>query len=83
MSEANGEDVVIVKMFLPIYWDSVNPHSRRGPVAVRFEDYVELDMRVLQETGMIQDWSLVDFETFLGSHQELEAWQTYLYTNWD
>jgi hypothetical protein len=55
--------------------DLANPKTRRGFAS--FEEYIELDLNVLRETGVVQDWSVVDFETFSGSAQELQAWQTY------
>jgi hypothetical protein len=55
--------------------DLTNPKSRRGG-GISFEEYIELDLRVLQETGVIlQD--TVDFASFSGSAQELQAWKTY------
>ena len=58
--------------------DLANPSNRRGPIALSFEHYVELDMRVLKETGVIREWSSTEeFDAFSGSDEEFQAWQTY------
>jgi hypothetical protein len=54
---------------------SDHPESRRG--FSTFDDFCAMDIRVLQETGVIQDWTVVDFDTFSGSSQEFKAWSTY------
>eukprot|EP00934_Nitzschia_sp_Nitz4_P000155 Nitzschia sp. Nitz4//scaffold29_size155292//113330//114328//NITZ4_002678-RA/size155292-processed-gene-0.54-mRNA-1//-1//CDS//3329546508//155//frame0 len=52
-------------------------NSQRGGY-VTFEEYVELDMAVLQEVGVIRDWkSQAEFDAFAGSSEEFWAWQTY------
>jgi hypothetical protein len=61
--------------------DLANPKSRRGG-GISFEESIELDLRVLQETGVIfqQDTGVDNFDTFAsfsGSAQELHAWKTY------
>ena len=55
--------------------DLANPKTRRGFAS--FEEYIELDMKVLLETGVMQDWSVVDFEQYSGSQQEFDAWKLY------
>lgn len=56
--------------------DLNHPETRRGFVS--FEQYIQLDLAVLRETGVIRDWkSQEEFETFAGSPEELDAWSTY------
>mmetsp|Transcript_26974 Transcript_26974/g.64388 ORF Transcript_26974/g.64388 Transcript_26974/m.64388 type:complete len:456 (+) Transcript_26974:217-1584(+) len=43
-----------------------------------FASYIEADIQALRETGVLQDWSVVDFETFFHSQAMKEAWRTYL-----
>ena len=43
-----------------------------------FASYIEADIQALKETGVLQDWSVVDFDTFFNSSAMKEAWRTYL-----
>lgn len=43
-----------------------------------FEDYILADIAALQEIGVLQDWSVVDFDEFAGSTLERKAWRTYI-----
>lgn len=43
-----------------------------------FEEYIDLDLRVLQETGVILgDDSDLSFEKYSGSYEEFQAWKIY------
>jgi hypothetical protein len=55
--------------------DLAHPMNRRGYST--FEEYVELDLQVLRDTGVVHDWTTVDFHSFSGSPQEFQAWKTY------
>eukprot|EP00934_Nitzschia_sp_Nitz4_P007083 Nitzschia sp. Nitz4//scaffold210_size37948//25432//26445//NITZ4_007692-RA/size37948-processed-gene-0.42-mRNA-1//1//CDS//3329541936//7073//frame0 len=41
-------------------------------------EYIQNDLNALRETGVIQDWSKVDFDVFWDSAAMWEAWRTYL-----
>jgi hypothetical protein len=43
-----------------------------------FDEYVRHDIAALFETGVLQDWSVVDFDAFFESPAAVEAWRTYL-----
>jgi hypothetical protein len=45
---------------------------------VSFHKYIRNDLAALQETGVIQDWTKVDFDTFFDSPAMDEAWRTYM-----
>jgi hypothetical protein len=55
--------------------DLAHPTTRCGYST--FDEYVELDMQVLRETGVVQDWTSVEFHSFSGSPQEFQAWKTH------
>jgi hypothetical protein len=42
-----------------------------------FDDYVRNDVAALYETGVLQDWNVVNFDEFSGSPQEYLAWRAY------
>jgi hypothetical protein len=46
--------------------------------APTFDEYVRMDIAALYETGVLQDWNTVDFQSFSGSEQEFRAWQAYI-----
>ena len=47
------------------------------------EEFIHKDIRLLEKTGVLRDWaSTEDFESFSGSDEEFEAWETYL-RRWD
>lgn len=73
---------------MQLYHDISNPDDRRGFVS--FEDYISLDMKVLQDTGVLPKgyggWHAVDADTnvlkdfnaaTLLSEEVLESWSTY------
>jgi hypothetical protein len=60
------------------YSSSSPLQSLNGHDIPTFDDYVRMDVDALYETGVLQDWTKVDFETFSGSAQEFLAWQAYL-----
>jgi hypothetical protein len=43
-----------------------------------FEAYIQTDLDALIETGVIQDWSEVDFDTYFNSSAMQEAWRSYV-----
>ena len=43
-----------------------------------FAQYVRNDLAALRETGVIQDWDKVDFDTFFNSSAMDEAWRAYM-----
>jgi hypothetical protein len=43
-----------------------------------FHEYVRRDIAALFKTGVLQDWSVVDFDSFFESPAAVEAWRTYL-----
>ena len=43
-----------------------------------FHEYVQNDIRALYETGVLQNWTQVQFTDFAGSEQEWKAWRTYI-----
>jgi Sulfotransferase domain len=43
-----------------------------------YAEYVQNDLDALKETGVIQDWSVVDFDAFFESDAMREAWRTYV-----
>jgi Sulfotransferase domain len=45
---------------------------------VDWEVWVNHDIQLLQTAGVLQDWNVVDFETFAGSEVELLAWKRYV-----
>jgi Sulfotransferase family len=45
-----------------------------------FSEYVRNDLDALKETGVIQDWSVVDFDAFFESDAMQEAWRTYVHS---
>ena len=45
-----------------------------------FDEYVQNDIAALKETGVIQDWSVVDFDDFWDTPAMWEAWRTYLHS---
>jgi hypothetical protein len=51
---------------------------RRNKRVLSFHQYVLNDLAALQETGVIQNWDIVDFDTFFNSPAMDEAWRTYL-----
>ena len=42
-----------------------------------WDAWIDHDIRLLTESGVLQDWTKVDFEQFSGSPQEVEAWKRY------
>lgn len=54
----------------------LNREKRRKVAS--FDGYIRADLKALKETGVIQDWSVVDFDAFFNSSAMHEAWRTYL-----
>jgi hypothetical protein len=62
---------------------AVELHGGRGGrggvvTAPTFDEYVRMDIATLYETGVLQDWKKVNFQSFSGSEQEFRAWQAYI-----
>jgi hypothetical protein len=49
-----------------------------GKPVPTFDEYVQNDIAALRETGVLQDWSVVDFDDFFNSPECWQAWRTYL-----
>jgi len=45
---------------------------------VDWEVWIEDDLQLLTEAGVVQDWDEVDFDSFAGSEAEMLAWKTYI-----
>jgi hypothetical protein len=41
-------------------------------------DWVNHDIQLLQTSGVLQDWNIVDFDSFAGSEVEMLAWKHYV-----
>jgi hypothetical protein len=52
--------------------------GKRSHHNLSFQQYILNDLAALQETGVIQNWDTVDFDTFFDSPAMDEAWRTYL-----
>ncbi|KAL3904983.1 MAG: hypothetical protein SGILL_009859 [Bacillariaceae sp.] len=55
-----------------------NSNGNGSKAIVAFSQYIRNDLAALQETGVIQDWTKVDFDTFFESSAMDEAWRTYM-----
>jgi Sulfotransferase family len=55
-----------------------NKRSQHNKGVLSFQQYLVNDLAALQETGVIQNWEVVDFDTFFDSPAMDEAWRTYL-----
>ncbi len=53
-------------------------HDHGALHGATLEEYIRKDVRLLEETGVLRDWASTDFESFSGSAEEFEAWETYL-----
>jgi hypothetical protein len=51
-------------------------NSYHKPVPT-YAEYIENDVAALHEVGVLQDWSVVDFDTYFDSDAMKEAWRTY------
>jgi hypothetical protein len=51
------------------------PPRNRFPT---FDEYIQNDIAALQETGVLHDWTMVDFDAFFDSPECWHAWRTYL-----
>jgi hypothetical protein len=54
--------------------------NQYGNPVPTFDEFVLNDIAALYETGVFQDWSVVDFETFWNSDESRLAWQTYVHS---
>jgi hypothetical protein len=45
---------------------------------VDWDVWVNHDIQLLQTAGVLQDWNVVDFDTFAGSEAEMLAWKRYV-----
>ena len=54
-----------------------NVNSYGNPIP-SFQQYIHNDLEALRETGVIQDWSLVDFDTYFDSPDMQKAWRAYI-----
>ena len=52
---------------------------RSGKAMVDWDAWIHADLQLLRETGVWQDWTKVDFDTFSGSVQEFQAWKRYVH----
>jgi hypothetical protein len=55
-----------------------NLFNQYGNPVPTFDEYVQNDIAALEETGVLQDWSTVDFDAFFDSPECWQAWRTYL-----
>lgn len=51
---------------------------RKGIPMVDWEKWIDDDVRLLNESGVVRDWSKVDFAQFSGSDEEMQSWKRYL-----
>lgn len=52
--------------------------NKYGNPIPTFEEYIQNDIAALQETGVLQDWTKIDFDEFFDSPEGWHAWDTYL-----
>jgi hypothetical protein len=52
-----------------------NAYGRPIPT---FQQYILNDLAALKETGVVQDWSVVDFDTYFESPLMEDAWRAYI-----
>lgn len=61
-------------------YDMKLKYTDRGNRTTRiptYAEYIRNDLAALREVGVIQDWSVVDFDTYFESDAMREAWRTY------
>ena len=52
--------------------------NQYGQPIPTFDEYIRNDLEALKETGVVQDWNVVDFNSFFESKASEEAWRTYI-----
>jgi hypothetical protein len=55
-----------------------NNTNRYGNKVPTFDEYIQNDIAALKETGVLQDWNVVDFNAFFDSPAATEAFRTYV-----
>jgi hypothetical protein len=63
------------------YQDEARQRSskmKKATPMVDWEVWIEDDLRLLKNAGVVRDWNEVDFDTFAGSEEETLSWKRYL-----
>ena len=56
-----------------------NSRWQNQKAMVDWDAWISYDLHLLRETGVVQDWTRVNFEEYSGSVAEFEAWKRYLH----